>query len=381
LNQILAFTLRTIYSIKKSRVILGYVGDQWESRVVAELDSALNRWEGSVPEFLRWDSHREDSVFFRQSAVLYCQYYEIQMLIHAPFIQARRSTPLSTPSLAICLNAARSCFHLINGSCDRLKQVLHRCIVPLFTCCIMLTLKAWQASRSDDRNDMTTQMEEVDKCLQIFEACRDRFGIAGKLHDIINAMLHASNSLFNTTKNRRSKNIQFFSPKIVFVASDYALNDCYATNLPFDVDDATVDEDTLYPLPSELEKLFFARMNSPSNEQLPDLSSYTDSSTCHSFQPPQNPPTLAPQSVLLQSVSEQSMLPVTYNSLFDFGGREYPRNLDWVIQKEAYSQPELSKQPDPTHFQKLHSNTESVPEIGISEDLASCVSNFFLQDH
>jgi hypothetical protein len=66
LNHILAFALRTIvrflsfcfpqahysiqYSINKSKVFLGFVGQQWEQHFVAELDSALNQWIDAVPE-------------------------------------------------------------------------------------------------------------------------------------------------------------------------------------------------------------------------------------------------------------------------------------------------------------------------------------------
>ena len=67
LNQILGFALRTIvgssflciyqslisvlqYSINKSKVLLGFVGQKWEQHIVAELDSALNRWIDAVPD-------------------------------------------------------------------------------------------------------------------------------------------------------------------------------------------------------------------------------------------------------------------------------------------------------------------------------------------
>ena len=38
------------YSIKKSKILLGFVGQQWEQHIVAELDSALNKWIDSVPD-------------------------------------------------------------------------------------------------------------------------------------------------------------------------------------------------------------------------------------------------------------------------------------------------------------------------------------------
>jgi hypothetical protein len=67
LQQILAFALRTIvhifcsyveyatkcnlqYSINKSKVFLGFFGQEWEQSILSELDSALNQWVDSVPD-------------------------------------------------------------------------------------------------------------------------------------------------------------------------------------------------------------------------------------------------------------------------------------------------------------------------------------------
>ncbi|EIW84586.1 hypothetical protein CONPUDRAFT_142805, partial [Coniophora puteana RWD-64-598 SS2] len=71
LTQILAFALRTIYSINKSKMSLGFVGQKWEQRIVSELDSALNEWFDSLPDHLRWDPNIQDPIFRLQSCTLY----------------------------------------------------------------------------------------------------------------------------------------------------------------------------------------------------------------------------------------------------------------------------------------------------------------------
>ena len=38
------------YAINKSKILFGYVGHNWEQHIVAELDSALNKWVDSVPD-------------------------------------------------------------------------------------------------------------------------------------------------------------------------------------------------------------------------------------------------------------------------------------------------------------------------------------------
>lgn len=68
LMKLLSFSLRTIYSINKSKVdflwlsgamtdrsplqiLLGLVGPEWEGHIRAEMDSAGNRWVESLPIF------------------------------------------------------------------------------------------------------------------------------------------------------------------------------------------------------------------------------------------------------------------------------------------------------------------------------------------
>ncbi|KAL1658888.1 hypothetical protein GGF50DRAFT_131425 [Schizophyllum commune] len=97
LHELLAIYLRTIYSINKSKILFGFVGQKWEQQIVAELDSALNKWVDSVPD------HRD----FTPPTT--------KILVHRPFIPSpRKPSPLSFPSLALCANAARSLIHIVD---------------------------------------------------------------------------------------------------------------------------------------------------------------------------------------------------------------------------------------------------------------------------
>ena len=50
LAEILGFTLRTLYATKKSKMLVGLMGSEWESQVVAELDSSMNKFKDSIPQ-------------------------------------------------------------------------------------------------------------------------------------------------------------------------------------------------------------------------------------------------------------------------------------------------------------------------------------------
>ncbi|KAA1476286.1 hypothetical protein DENSPDRAFT_806972 [Dentipellis sp. KUC8613] len=187
LNQILAFALRTIYSINKSKILLGFVGQKWEQHIVAELDSALNKWIDSVPDHLRWDPTREDDTFFLQSASLYCTYYHLQILIHRPFIPSpRKPSPLSFPSLAICTNAARSCSHVVDIQHRRSPAVpLALFQLPVFTSAIVLLLSIWGVKRSGISIDPAKEMEDVHKCMRALKNAETKYHAAGRIWDIL----------------------------------------------------------------------------------------------------------------------------------------------------------------------------------------------------
>ncbi|KAI0720409.1 hypothetical protein C8Q72DRAFT_862307 [Fomitopsis betulina] len=186
LNQILAFALRTIYSINKSKALLGFVGHQWEQHIVAEIDSALNKWIDSVPDHLRWDPNREDLVFLNQSATLYASYYQLQISVHRPFIPSpRKPSPLSFPSLAICTNAARSCTHVMDVQCRRAGSPLPSNQVAMFTCGIVLLLNIWGGKRSGLATDAQKEMADVHKCMKMLKMLEPHWHTAGRLWDIL----------------------------------------------------------------------------------------------------------------------------------------------------------------------------------------------------
>ncbi|KAF8557065.1 hypothetical protein OG21DRAFT_1435731 [Imleria badia] len=187
LNNILSFAHRTIYSINKSKILLGFVGQQWEQHIVAELDSSLNKWIDEVPDHLRWDPTRDvNSVFFMQSTTLYSNYYYVQIAIHRPFIPSpRKPSPLSFPSLAICTNAARSCSHVIDIFRKRATGYAPFLQLHAFTAGIVLLLNIWGGKRSGLSTDPSKEMADVHKCMGLLKSCESRWHTAGRLWDIL----------------------------------------------------------------------------------------------------------------------------------------------------------------------------------------------------
>ena len=46
----LAFTLRTLYATKKSKVLSGLIGNEWEDRIVTQLTTSMSDWKSSLPQ-------------------------------------------------------------------------------------------------------------------------------------------------------------------------------------------------------------------------------------------------------------------------------------------------------------------------------------------
>ncbi|KAH9481205.1 Thiamine repressible genes regulatory protein thi1 [Psilocybe cubensis] len=51
LCEVLSVVLRTLYSNKKSKTMSGYVGVDWEARMIAALDSAMIEWKDNLPDY------------------------------------------------------------------------------------------------------------------------------------------------------------------------------------------------------------------------------------------------------------------------------------------------------------------------------------------
>ncbi|KAJ4477535.1 fungal-specific transcription factor domain-containing protein [Lentinula aciculospora] len=186
LNVLLSIALRTIYAINKSKILMGFGGDEWEQHIVAELDSALNQWVDSVPDHLRWDPNREDETFFSQSVMLYSQYYLVQILVHRPFIPSpKKPSPLSFPSLAICTNAARSASHITDVQRKRQTAVLPFSQISVFTAGIVLLLNIWGGKRSGLSTDTNKEMTDVYKCMEALKSCEEKWHSCGRLWDIL----------------------------------------------------------------------------------------------------------------------------------------------------------------------------------------------------
>ncbi|KAJ4480243.1 fungal-specific transcription factor domain-containing protein [Lentinula aciculospora] len=198
-----------LYTTRKSAPWGGSLPDS-NDKIVMELDSALNSWIYELPDHLKWDPHRTDNVLFSQTVCLHSNYYWVQIQLHRLFI---RPGPLSAgnfPSLAICTNAARSYIHILQAYDARPEMpVIAAYIAPVFMAAIMLLINLWTSLRQKTSYDPRKDMADVYTCVNHLHAYEERFEIAGRLHDILEAIISVSQIPQSPQKEslKRSRNL------------------------------------------------------------------------------------------------------------------------------------------------------------------------------
>uniref|UniRef100_A0A8H7XZE5 Transcription factor domain-containing protein n=1 Tax=Psilocybe cubensis TaxID=181762 RepID=A0A8H7XZE5_PSICU len=219
LVEILGFALRTLYTNKKSKIISGFIGSDWEGRMVAELDSAMNKWKESLPDHcaytsplwisylsaqrlvVKWEPERQDLLFFHQSVDLHVTYNYVQIQIHRPYLT--RPCCLTFSSLAMCTTAARSTAHILEAATTRGIRIFPMTITGAFTSGLVILVGLWGGQSIGYVGDPERDMQTLAKCLNVLKECEKRWIWAGRLRDIINET-GALNEYYPTKGDKRS---------------------------------------------------------------------------------------------------------------------------------------------------------------------------------
>ncbi|KAK7048214.1 Zn(2)-C6 fungal-type domain-containing protein [Favolaschia claudopus] len=186
LCEIVGETTRKLYGSRKSKMMMGWDGPQWEQRVVGELDLAMNDFLDSIPAHLRWDSTNPPTgVFFDQSATLHLTYNYARIAIHRPFIHKRHAV-LSSSSLASCINAARAVVHIADAWLSKLQRIpLPSLINPVFISGIILVLNMIATKRAGLSMDHNEDPILVDTAMEILKFAEYRLQTVGRLRDLL----------------------------------------------------------------------------------------------------------------------------------------------------------------------------------------------------
>ncbi|KAJ7772689.1 fungal-specific transcription factor domain-containing protein, partial [Mycena maculata] len=168
LLEVQAAVTTALYSPRKPNNLGGHPLLPTDAQTITHFDSALNSWLSRIPDHLRWDPERKDTLHFNQSALLFAAYYNVQILVHRPFIPPplEISPPGTLPSLAICANAARSCARIFEAH-DRRGIPLNPNLLPMgFITGVVLLLNAWCSRRPGSTATPPKDLDLITKCLK-----------------------------------------------------------------------------------------------------------------------------------------------------------------------------------------------------------------------
>ncbi|KAL0065404.1 Gypsy retrotransposon integrase-like protein 1 [Marasmius tenuissimus] len=205
LLDIVGFAQRTIYAVRKTDMWtrMGMTGPEWNEKIVAELDSALNEWVDTIPEHLKWNPSNPSKTFFVQSTILHVTFYWVQILIHRPFLSPTSEEEVlgkRFPSLAICANAARSVVHLVEVEQRTLGTGPLRgggfgpgpfptVMNAIYSSAIVLFLNALRGRRARTSPSTISELGDVRRCAEILKRYEPVSQVSGRLCDVLSALL------------------------------------------------------------------------------------------------------------------------------------------------------------------------------------------------
>ncbi|KAF5340505.1 hypothetical protein D9758_014544 [Tetrapyrgos nigripes] len=222
LIEILSFTQRTLYSIRKSELVetMGISDTQWTENAARQIDSALNNWEDTLPSHLKWDPHHPNNIHFVQSATLHAVYYWIQLHAHRSFIPVlKRGGPVSIKfsSVAICINAGRSCVNIVDALFKRHRYVTLPLPSVLFNASVIILICLFRTEELQLQLNQQKEMLNVYKCLEILREWEKRIKSAGRCSDLIQAIVSSGGLQLpfqedpqETLKRRRETELEAF---------------------------------------------------------------------------------------------------------------------------------------------------------------------------
>ncbi|KAH7107317.1 fungal-specific transcription factor domain-containing protein [Auriculariales sp. MPI-PUGE-AT-0066] len=193
LHLIHGVALRTLYSSNRSRALMGFVGVDWEQRVIAKLDGFLRDWKVTLPNHLRFYLDMVNLQRFVLAALLQADYHSLQMIVHNPFTRTTAQRFLNgdcsqsarddiVASLQTCIDAAMA-------TCDLLSLVLERCpeqlcvpawVLPAFNSGLILFVRYFGFRKS-----LTTA--ESEETLRHICTCLDTLALIMKSHKVTKA--------------------------------------------------------------------------------------------------------------------------------------------------------------------------------------------------
>ncbi|KAJ7254317.1 fungal-specific transcription factor domain-containing protein, partial [Mycena haematopus] len=194
--EIMGDVMRRLYGSKKSKLLMGWDGPDWEPRTVAELDSAVNNVLDSIPPHLQWNpEHPPRGTFFDQAAALHIACNYVRIAIHRQYIQ--KAAVLAAPSLSICASAARAIIHTADSWLRKRQRIPPPDFPnPVFVSGIVLVLNMLATKRAGIPLDPKSKdLLLVATAMEILKFAEVRLQPVGRLWELLQEIWSLDGSL------------------------------------------------------------------------------------------------------------------------------------------------------------------------------------------
>ncbi|KAJ7589506.1 fungal-specific transcription factor domain-containing protein [Mycena floridula] len=186
LVEMMAATLRRLYCINKTQVILASAEPEWRENSRTVLESAMQQWVEDIPDHLKWNPDHKNITFFIQSVQIQCLYSHLQILVHRPFFPTgEKPSALSNESLAICTKASLSCINIVDQCHRRTGLLMPFAQIHVFMAGAVLLFQVWSGPRTGLNVNVLESLAHVKKCLDSLSRCESRWAVAGRLVDLL----------------------------------------------------------------------------------------------------------------------------------------------------------------------------------------------------
>ncbi|KAF7346154.1 Zn(2)-C6 fungal-type domain-containing protein [Mycena sanguinolenta] len=172
------------------------MGDEWEPRTVAELDSAVNKVLDSIPSHLQWNPENPPrGTFFDQAAALHIACNSVRIAIHRQYIQ--KAAVLAAPSLSICAGAARAIIHTADSWLRKRQRIPPPDFPnPIFVSGVVLVLNMLATKRAGIPLDPKSKdLLLVATAMEILKFAEGRLQPVGRLWELLQEIWSLDGSL------------------------------------------------------------------------------------------------------------------------------------------------------------------------------------------
>ncbi|CAE6375609.1 unnamed protein product [Rhizoctonia solani] len=182
--------LQTVYALESTKRQIGLDGPQGTTWMFNDINSQFDQWVRDIPSFLRLPNtdNYETTRFFIDKVEMWTLYYDLVISANRTFIA--KPSPLATPALKKCCDAAKECTQILRVYLRNPESLFAPPLMhPAFGCAMVLVIDLIARARSTnsihDPYTVDQKEEDLKECINVLKTAEGKFHLAGRYHDMV----------------------------------------------------------------------------------------------------------------------------------------------------------------------------------------------------